>query len=339
MSIIEGTKEADILIGDKYYFNLINGHGGDDHLFAGKLGDALLGVSGSDELVGGAGNDYLSGGTSADAMRGTEGNDVIVGGEGDDFASGGKGDDFITGGKGDDYILGNSDNDVLLGNSGNDHLEGNSGDDILDGGAGTDDISGGSGADVVIASTGNDVVSGGSGFDTIDFHNIAGKIEIDLSKHTASFGHGANANVQTISGFEQIVGNDFGNHFMGDHGNNAFIGGAGDDWFRGNGGLDNFTGGDGKDTFVWLKKDVLDGATDKVSDFHLGEDKLDLSDFLKGHKDPNEVLKIVGDFDGTVIMGNVQGHWVDIVGLDNINPHSVGADHHQLTLHELGILA
>lgn len=339
MNVIDGTKNADILVGDKYYFNLINGRGGDDFLKTGELGDAVFGSSGSDTLVGGAGNDYLSGGTGNDAMRGTEGNDVVFAGEGNDQASGGKGDDYVTGGKGDDHLDGNTGDDIVLGGSGNDVLNGNAGDDVLDGGSGNDIIAGGSGNDIVVVSTGNDVLSGGSGYDTLDFHNITGKIDIDLSKGSIHFGSGANASTQSISGFEQVVGNDAGNRFMGNHGDNSFIGGAGDDWFRGNGGVDTFTGGGGKDTFVWLKKDVLDGASDHITDFHIGEDKLDLSDILKGAKDPSAVIHITGDSDGTVIEANVKGHWVNVVTLDGINPNSVGQDHHALTLHELGILA
>src|SRR5262245_29610681 len=76
MSIIIGTKGADILTGTS----------GSDVISGGNGDDSLLGQSGNDILLGGSGDDSLGGGDGNDVLTGGEGNDVIDGGNGSDTA-------------------------------------------------------------------------------------------------------------------------------------------------------------------------------------------------------------------------------------------------------------
>jgi Ca2+-binding RTX toxin-like protein len=90
--------------------DVLDGRGGNDHLFSGRGNDLVLGGAGLDRLDGGRGNDNLVGGT---------GNDFLFGGE-------------------VSMPLSGTDNDRLNGGTGNDTLIGGFGADILTGGAGAD---------------------------------------------------------------------------------------------------------------------------------------------------------------------------------------------------------
>lgn len=338
MTTITGTNLSETIVGAIDEENTIKAKAGDDHVYGGHLADLLSGGANVDAIFGQQGDDVITGGTGNDLISGSVGNDTIIGGEGNDLLFGGKGDDVMTGGKGDDVLHGNTGNDVISSNSGNDIVYGQAGNDVINAGAGNDVVYAGSGDDRVTASTGNDAVHGGSGYDTLDFSGIAGSLSIDLSKGTASFGK--DGYVQSINGFEQIFGGNAGTHFLGsDSGDTTFVGGAGNDWIRGKGGSDVLTGGDGADTFAYLKKDTAGGAHDTITDFHVGQDRLDMSDFLKGHTDYSQVVRIADGADGAHVQGLVNHQWVDVVTLAGVDAHDVGADHHQMTLADLGILA
>jgi Ca2+-binding RTX toxin-like protein len=107
---------------------------GNDLLYGGNSGDAILGMGGNDEISGGNGSDELYGGA---------GNDTLLGGEGEDLLRGGSGDDFLQGGNGNDRLFGSGGKDTLLGGSGSDILfiESITAGSIFDGGADTDYLS------------------------------------------------------------------------------------------------------------------------------------------------------------------------------------------------------
>ena len=331
MSILNGTKFIDVLRGVADEDNQIWGHSGDDTVIGGKLDDTILGGKGSDALWGDRGNDTIFGNTGNDKIWGSINDDRLSGGDGNDWLSGGKDNDIVLGGKGDDEAHGNSGNDIVLGGSGNDVITGNSGHDILNGGKGDDKVSGGSGDDYVAASSGNDLLAGGSGYDTLDFGIMKGKLMIDVGQHTASVTSGNSVHTAKISGFEQIIGTDAGNHMMGaDKTADNFVGGMGDDWMRGKGNSDTLTGGEGADTFAYLKKDTANGAVDHITDFVAGQDRLDMSDFLKGHANYDQVVRVTHDGDNTIVQGLVHKQWVDVAVLDNAHIASIA---------DLGLLA
>lgn len=87
---------------------------------------------------------------------------------------------------------------------------------------------------------------------------------------------GGRAGNDALEGFE---GND---HLKGRGGDDRLLGGAGDDFLDGGAGNDRLvdgsgsdvlTGGDGADVFVF----VADGACDRIEDFEVGLDRIDLS--------------------------------------------------------------
>lgn len=321
---IDGTKNADTLVGALKEMNDIWGHGGDDLAAGGMLGDTIQGGKGDDYIFAGGGNDTISGNTGNDTLLGTEGDDRISGGEGNDAVSGGKGNDVASGGKGDDVMHGNTGDDIVMGGSGNDSVSGDAGNDWLDGGSGNDVVSGGSGNDTVAVSSGNDVYSGGDGTDTLDFTRVAGSVNVDLSKGSASFGSGKHITTDKISGFEIVAGNDGNGHYQGaDKSATWFIGGAGNDWFRGKGGSDTLTGGKGADTFAYLKKDTAGGGVDKITDFQVGTDHLDMRDFLKGHASYSESVRFADAGADTKVQGLVNHQWVDVAVLQGVDSHSV----------------
>lgn len=322
---IHGSKNADQLVGLLKEMNEIWGHGGDDEIAGGKFEDMIRGGKGADYVWAGGGNDTIFGDSGNDKLYGTEGNDTVRGGEGNDWVSGGKGDDIVAGGRGDDTVNGNTGNDIVLGGSGNDSVNGDAGNDWLDGGRGNDAVSGGSGDDTVLVSSGTDVYSGGSGNDTLDFTRIVGAIDVDLSKSSATFGSGRNVTADKVTGFEVIVGNNANGHYQGaDKTDTWFIGGSGNDWFRGKAGSDTLTGGAGSDTFAYSKKDTAGGGVDKITDFQVGVDHLDMRDFLKGHSSYEQSVRFVGDGADTKVQGLVNHAWVDVTVLQGVDAHDVG---------------
>jgi len=177
---------------------------------------------------------------------GTNINDTISGSGVADIMYGLDGDDFLYGLGGDDFILGGAGNDIIRGGAGADYIEGNQGDDLLIGGGKNDVIYGQDGNDRIRGGIGDDMLWGGAGIDRVK----------------------GNQGNDTLYGGD---GNDF---LMGGAGNDLLIGGAGKDALR---------GGAGVDTFIF--NDVLDSTltlNDRIMDFELGIDTIDLSNLITG---------------------------------------------------------
>jgi Ca2+-binding RTX toxin-like protein len=325
MQILKGTVGADVLRGRLDNENEVRGLSGHDDVAGGKLNDVLIGGKGNDKLWGDRGNDRVIGDSGDDRGYGSVDDDALYGGTGNDWLSGGRDDDSVFGGMDDDELHGNTGNDALSGGTGNDVLHGEAGNDVLFGGWGEDKVSAGSGDDFVLASKGTDTLSGGAGFDTLDFSRMLGALDLDLAKGTYKIGSGQGWNTGTVNNFEQVILNDGGARVMGSDAHATIIqGGTGNDWIRSKLGEDTLAGGDGADTFAYLKKDTYDGSRDTIADFNVSEDRLDLSDFLKGGRTASDAVRFEASDAGTVVQGFVKGSWVDVVvlagvGLDQVD--------------------
>ena len=129
------------------------------------------------------------------------------------------------GGDGDDSLVGQLGNDTLEGAGGNDVLIGGVGDDVLKGGAGDDYIEGGSGADRM---------DGGSGVDTLSYRHDTTGVVVDLGGSAS----GGEAQGDTITGFENVIGGSGDDVLTGTSYNNVLEGGGGADRLNGGGGFD-----------------------------------------------------------------------------------------------------
>ena len=80
-------------------------------------------------------------------------------------------------------------------------------------------------------------------------------------------------------GEDELLGGIGGDLLKGGVGNDVLIGGRDDDLLLGGAGHDVLTGSQGADTFIFTKlSDSRPDATrDRISDFHSGVDKIDLS--------------------------------------------------------------
>lgn len=97
------------------------------------------------------------------------------------------------------------------------------------------------------------------------------------------------------AGPDMIIGTGAGDHINGGPGNDTLRGGAGDDLIADGAGRDIMTGGAGADVFVLGR----DGQTDRIEDFHLGIDRIDLSDWGRVHHFGD--LDITPTADGAII--------------------------------------
>jgi Ca2+-binding RTX toxin-like protein len=249
----------------------LSGGGGDDVLVGGDGMDVLDGGDGADRLWGGYGDDQLSGGLDEDHLIGGYGNDVLEGNEGDDileataglnalsggdgndtifggfefdYLAGDAGDDALYAGMGDDVVFGGEGRDAVSGGFGNDLLFGDDGDDFVDGEYGNDLLSGGAGDDILVGGTGNDVIQGGSGADNIEggtgndtlvYDSSLTNVSVNLLTGTAT---GGDAEGDTFSGIENLVGSYFFDTLTGDDVDNILFGSEGNDTLDGSAGTD-----------------------------------------------------------------------------------------------------
>ena len=136
-----------------------------------------------------------------------------------------------------------------IGGGGNDALIGNVADNILIGGGGNDTLAGGAGADQLI---------GGPGLDTADYSSSPAPVSVNLQTGTAV---GGDAQGDSFSGIENIIGSAFADTLVGDGGVNVFDGGPGGDTITGGGGADWFllrAASYGVDTFTDFSEDQGD---------------------------------------------------------------------------------
>ena len=178
----------------------------------------------------------------------------------------------------ENYIAGTGD-DVVTGNAAANSLEGGAGNDILHGLGGNDTLNGGPGADTL---------DGGPGSDTASYQNSGAGVLVRL--HDARAVKLGDAEGDTLTDIEHLVGSEFNDTLAGDGEDNILEGRNGDDVLYGGpaGGDDTMSGGNGDDrVFGGRGNDILTG----------GEG----SDYLKGG--PGEDILIVDGNDMDVLYG------------------------------------
>jgi Ca2+-binding RTX toxin-like protein len=230
-----------------------------------------------------AGNDLISGPLSVGAyLKGDEGNDTLKGGSGNDTLDGGSGTDTAVFGLADNTI-----NLVLLETPQNtgegsdilisiDNVNGGAGNDLITGNGALNLLEGGNGNDTLNGGGGEDTLDGGLGIDTVVYGSVDNTINL-----------GSTTPQNTGEGFDKLIsienviaggGNDYvlGNNAIGNTDRNLLNGGSGNDTLNGGPGLDTLIGGSGNDIFVFNFGQSAPNAPDRITDFQIGFDKIDL---------------------------------------------------------------
>jgi Ca2+-binding RTX toxin-like protein len=263
------------------------GGAGDDVMASGGGSDTLMGMTGNDSLTGtgfytflggGAGDDTLVGQSDfGDQLEGGAGNDLIRMSDGQvmgetrfshSHANGGSGQDSIEGGLAGDVAHGGQGDDVLTGYAGEDQLEGGGGNDLIIGGTDNDMLSGGLGADTLRGDNGRDTVLGGGGNDRVLGGGQNDRIEGGLAQDKL-FGNAGADLVFGDAGHDLVQGDAGADSLYGGEGNDTLIGGTEADLLEGGAGADQFR-------FVTRADSAL-AAPDRIADFELGLDLIDLS--------------------------------------------------------------
>lgn len=235
----------------------------------------LVGSSGTgvaNHLQGLAGDDRLGGSGGGDTIDGGDGSDTVDYGDltaavGVDLqlaqgtTGGAFGDTYVsienaTGGSGGDVLNGSSGDNRLEGGAGDDLLFGADGDDTLVSGGGNDILRGEGGADTLIGTTVTAVLMGGAGADhfdgahvaTVSYDGIAVGITLSLTSGAAI---GGDADGDTFTNVNRVVGGAFADTLIGSAGNDRFDGGSGNDYLTGRAGADQLIGGAGIDSALY----------------------------------------------------------------------------------------
>ena len=191
---------------------------GDDgaNVIAGNAGnDTLSGLGGDDVLIGGAGADHLDGGAGTDTASYASSRAAVLVNLATGTGSGGdaEGDTLVN----IENVTGSAFADMLIGDNNANVLAGGDGDDLLIGGAGADQL------------------IGGAGNDTASYATSGAAVTVNLATGTGS---GGDAQGDTLSGIENLVGSAFGDTLTGDANDNVLTGGAGADGLDGGAGND-----------------------------------------------------------------------------------------------------
>ena len=221
----------------------------------------------------------INGTDDTDIKQGTSAPSYILGKAGDDDLSGGGGNDTIYGSYGSDLLFGEDDNDVLYGEQDADYLDGGTGNDTLDGGLGLDTLIGGAGNDTYyLGYDAKDVIDDqglATDIDTVimPYQLTSYTLPAGIEQGTIAAGTSA-SNLTGNTGNNALTGNDGNNMLNGAVGRDSLFGGVGNDVLLGGTGNDTLSGGAGKDVFKFDA--ALAANTDKITDFVVADDTIQL---------------------------------------------------------------
>ena len=249
-----------------------------ENVIGSALNDILRGDAGDNVLDGGAGPDQIDGAGGSDTVSyasaahgvtvdlaahlgldGTPGDTLVniehaTGSAFDDMLAGDDAANRLDGGAGNDWVsYAGSAHGVTLNLAAGtafdgvatdtlvsiEHAVGSGLDDVLTGGAGNTMLAGGAGADSL---------DGGLGFDPARYDWALIGVTADLADATLNT---EEADGDTYTSIEGLVGSAHGDTLGGDAGANALHGLAGNDMLNGRGGSDTLVGGAGADRFVF----------------------------------------------------------------------------------------
>ena len=339
-----GEAEGDWLIGienvsGSQAADLLRGNPGVNRIQGGGGADSLDGRDGRDVLEGGTGNDVYRLRDASWSARDGYAFDTVV-----ESADGGL--DIVevqaaatAGGTLRSYTLpaevengtittasaftlaGNALPNGLWGHDGADVLQGAGGDDTLKGGGGADRLEGGLHADMLQGDAGNDVLKGGGGadrleggldFDLAAYDESPAAVQVDLA---TGRGRGADAEGDSLSGIEGLVGSTFGDALSGDINANLLRGLEGGDTLAGGFGNDTLAGGPQADLFVWSSGD----GHDLIEDFGVAAgDRIDLRGAAGVRGLADVVLAAAGSGTRVTVPGGT-------LQLDKVVPAQLGA--------------
>ncbi|EOW9458958.1 cadherin-like domain-containing protein [Vibrio cholerae] len=148
----------------------------------------------------------------------------------------------------------------------------------------------------------------------------------------------ATSSFNASAGDDQIRGIDNNDIILGHAGNDVLDGGLGDDVLYGGsgndiliGGLgdDILTGGSGEDLFKWVGGD-LDGGRDRITDFTIHQDKIDLSDLFDNPSE-QEVTALLDSIKSTVQGDDHSSSFTVRQGNDSVTIQLDGVSFNELT--------
>ena len=314
---VEGADGSDRLYGESGNDTLLGG-ASTDRLYGGDGDDVLdQGASRNDRLYGDAGNDYfysgedrasiIDGGPGADTLdysRSLNANNVInlernfvldrywrVNSAERTFTDLISVETIKGGDAGRDDILGNNEKNILWGMGGNDQINGQGGDDEIYGDRANDTVSGGN--DRLIGGDGRDYLHGNRGIDTVDYFYASSGRLIDLGGDSTSnpgFSRKADGSddgdTDTLLSIERVRGSNFDDIIKGGLNSriwdNLLRGGEGDDEIWGRRGDNELYGDGGNDTFKVDRISSSSWGENRIKDWGIGEDVIDLSAWRTG---------------------------------------------------------
>ncbi|MCA0257005.1 MAG: cadherin domain-containing protein, partial [Proteobacteria bacterium] len=266
--ILIANSGADIIDGgsgsDQVYYgysnaavniNLANGTASGGY----ATGDVLTNI---ENVFGTSANDTITGNANANTIWGSTGNDTIEGLGGADTLDGGTGNDTVSYANSNAGVTvdlglttaqfsgGDASGDIL---SGFENIIGSSQADVLIGDANANRLTGGAGDDLLIGLGGADQLIGGDGIDTADYDASAAAVNVNL---TTGIGSGGDAQGDTLTTIENVIGSAFDDTLTGDANANTLMGIDGNDLLQGRGGADIIDGGDGIDTATYVNSDA-----------------------------------------------------------------------------------
>ncbi len=219
-----------------------------ENVIGGSAADTLNGDVNANMLTGGAGDDALTGGAGADTLNGGANNDTYVQATNDDvlMEAVGGGVDTVTVAAASFTLTTGVEIERIVGlSAAGQALTGNAFDQTITGAVGTDTLIGGDGDDSLEGGGGDDLLGGGLGSDTVSYAGSSAGVTVLLYRTTAQNTIGAG--VDTLTGFEHIVGSGLADKLVGDGNGNRIEGGGGADTLDGGAGDDAMYGGGGND--------------------------------------------------------------------------------------------